>query len=63
VDEFPVMMLRKSDHLKDVVAVRQLQPYEWCVGEQVPTAKLPCELGVDVNDKVGWCRLTQWNPT
>jgi hypothetical protein len=51
VDEAPVMTLRKADFLNEFVAVRQYQPYEWCIGDQVPTEKLPCELGVDVNDK------------
>ena len=51
VDEAPVMTLRKADFLKEFVAVKQFQPYEWCIGDQLPTEKLPCELGVDVNDK------------
>lgn len=51
VDEAPVITLRTHEFLKRQVSVRQYQPYEWCLGDQEPTATLPCELGVNVTDK------------
>jgi hypothetical protein len=51
VDEPPVMTLRTDAFLKKQVTVRRFQPYEWCIGDQVPSEKVPCELGVVVMDK------------
>ena len=51
VDLPPMITLRTHPFLGRFVTVRQYQPYEWCTGEQEPTEKLPCELGVTVVDR------------